>query len=259
MSFLKHLFFVCLCGIWGIVAQVPAKPKVAKGVYDRAQLLDQHSERLLNAKIIAYEQQTSTQIVVLTLPSLQGNDIAMYAAEIAQKWGIGQKDKDNGILLLIAKSDRKMFIATGYGVEHLLTDFLAKQIIENELKPYFKKGDFYQGIDLALDAVFAILKGTYKADKKQPKKRSGRGFFFLIIAVVVGLLLLMRNRGSSGGRGGGRNRGLDTGDVLTMIMLGSMGSRRGGGGFSSGGLGGGGFSGGFGGGGFGGGGAGGSW
>ena len=244
---------------WGgmLTAQIPEKPSIQKGVYDRAGLLTAQESSRLNQTIINYSNSTSTQIVVLTLPNLNGNEIAMYATEIAHQWGIGTAKKDNGILLLIAKKERQMYIATGYGVEHLLTDVLAKELIETVLKPNFKRGDFYNGIQTAIEAIKQILKGTYTA-KKRPQKKSGSSIF-LLIALVVFLFVYLRNRNKGGKNGGGR-RGLDSSDVLTMLMLGSMGSRRGhsssfgGGGFSSGG-----FSGGFGGGGFGGGGAGGSW
>ena len=100
----------------------------------------------MEQKLLRYQDSTSTQIVVVTLTSIGSNDIAMYGAELAQKWGIGQKGKDNGVLILVAKNERKINISTGYGVEHLLTDALSRRIIETLIKPQFKLQNFYAGL-----------------------------------------------------------------------------------------------------------------
>ena len=183
----------------------------------------------------------------------------MFAAELGQKWGIGQKGKDNGVLILVAKNERKVNISTGYGVEHLLTDALSRRIVENIITPNFKSGNFYAGLNKGTDAVFKVLTGEFKANPKEQKSKTSsklKGFF---IFIVILLFFIFRNRNNRGGGKGGRRRDMSS-DILTAILFSNMGRSSGGfGGGSSGGFGGGGFSGGFGGGGFGGGGASGSW
>ena len=236
----------------------PDKPKTQKPVYDYADMLSDSEESRLNQKLTTYADTTSTQIVVLTVKSLNGIDIAMYGTELAQRWGIGQKGKDNGVLLLISKQDRDISIRTGYGTEATLTDALSRRIIEQVIKPDFKNDDFYGGINRGTDAMILALQGEFKGT---PQRRGsgdqGKGNALGIIIFIV-ILVLIFSRNNKGGRGGGK-RGV-AGDILTAIILSNMGGRRssgfGGGGFGGGG---GGFGGGFGGGGFGGGGASGSW
>lgn len=244
---------------------LPEKPEVQTSVYDRAQFMTTDEANRLERKLINYSDTTSTQIVVLTLNSLEGNDIAMYATELAHKWGIGQQGKDNGILLLVAKEERRITIRTGYGVEHLLTDALSKRIIEKVITPAFKQGNYYQGLDQGTDAIIQIMSGEYQGERTyEGPKGKFPAFLIVIIFIVIMMILSRRNRG--GGRNGGRRAGrfslLDA-IILSQAGRGSFGRRGGfgGGGFGSGGggFGGGGFGGGFGGGGFGGGGASGGW
>ncbi len=235
----------------------PDKPKSQRPVYDFADMLSDSEERRLNQKLISYADTTSTQIVVLTVNSLNGVDIDMYGTELAQRWGIGQKGKDNGVLLLISKADRAISIRTGYGTEAALTDALCRRIIEQVIKPDFRNDNFYGGINSGTDAMILALQGEYKGT---PQRRSngdeGKGNALGIIIFII-ILVLVFSRNNKGGRGGGK-RGV-AGDILTAIMLSNMGGRRSSGFGGSGGFGGGGFGGGFGGGGFGGGGASGSW
>lgn len=234
-----------------------------KGVYDYANLLSPTENQQLTDRLIQYSLKTSTQIAIVSIPSLEGNEIAMLATETAHAWGLGQKGKDNGILILIAKKERKMFIANGYGVEHLLTDYLSKEIIEDILKPAFKQQQFYQGLDEATTRIIKIMGGTYKADPKSNEKGFPIGNLIILGILIIAFIILMnkKNGGNHGGNRGNRGGGLDAGDLLTAFWLGSLGRNSGGFGGNSSGFGsGGGFSGGgFGGGGFGGGGAGGDW
>jgi len=241
---------------------LPAKPKKETSVYDQAQMMSGNESKRLEQKLINYSDTTSTQIVVVTINSLQGNDIALYGTELAHKWGIGQKDKDNGILLLVSKEDRRMTIRTGYGMEHLLTDALSKRIIENIITPAFKQGNFYQGLDQGTTAIMQVMSGEYQ-DERVYEGPGGKipALFIVIVFIVIIMILSRRNKG--GGRNGGRRSGgfslLDA-IILSNAGRGGFGSSRGGfGGSSGGGFGGGGFGGGFGGGGFGGGGASGGW
>ncbi|WKK66415.1 TPM domain-containing protein [Lutimonas zeaxanthinifaciens] len=241
---------------------LPEVPKNQTSVYDQAQMMSKAESKNLERKLINYSDTTSTQIVVITINSLEGNDIALYATELAHKWGIGQKGKDNGIILLVSKTDRKMTIRTGYGVEHLLTDALSKRIIENIITPEFKRGNFYKGLDEGTDAIIAIMSGEYQGERPYEEPNGKFSAFIIVIIFIVIMIILSRRN-----KGGGRNRGRRSGgfSLLDAIILsnagrGGFGSRGGGfGGGSGGGFGGGGFGGGFGGGGFGGGGASGGW
>ncbi|NIJ46295.1 uncharacterized protein FHR24_002779 [Wenyingzhuangia heitensis] len=241
---------------------LPKKETIYKGVYDYANILTQQEENALTYKLIKYADTTSTEIAIVIIDSLNGNDIGMLATEKAHEWGVGQKGKDNGVFILVSKNDRKVHIATGYGVEHLLTDYLSKQIITDLITPAFKQQQFYIGLNSASDRIIKILAGEYKADPKK-KSTKGKGNILVLVIIVAAVIFFMSRGNNSGkGNGGSNNRGgkLDSSDIFTAILLGSLGSSRGYRGGSSGGFGGG-FSGGgsFGGGGFGGGGASGGW
>ncbi len=244
--------------------EIPEKPKTQTSVYDGAKILSGYEKAALEQKLINYADTTSTQIVVATINSLQGEDIAMYATKWAHDWGIGQKDEDNGVLLLIAKGDRKLWIATGYGVEHLLTDALSKRIITNIITPQFKQGDYYSGLDKGTSAIIEVLNGEYQGSPEYDNDSEGIPIVFIILFFVI-LMIILSNRNKGRGGRGGRRRDSTAGSILEAIILSNAGRGGfgGGGGFggSSGGgsFGGGGFSGGFGGGSFGGGGASGGW
>lgn len=260
----KQLFTVFLFGIvFGShigFAQfdIPKKPKLETSLYDFADVLSEGQERNLEQKLIRYSDSTSTQIVIVTLQNIGGNEISSFGVELAHSWGIGQAKEDNGILILVAVDERKITIQTGYGVEHLLTDALSSRIIRNIITPNFKQGNFYNGLDQATYAIFQIMIGEYQNDS--PVSRGSEGvskILPIIIFVVIMIILSRRNR--RGGKGGRRST---AGTLLDVLILSSMGRGGFGGGFgggSSGGFGGGGFGGGFGGGGFGGGGASGGW
>ncbi|MAK36753.1 MAG: methanol dehydrogenase, partial [Flavobacteriaceae bacterium] len=161
----------------------------------------------------------------------------------------GQADEDNGILIILAKEDRKIDINTGYGIEYRVSDRTAEKIINQIMIPEFKSGNFYSGLDKGTDALFYALNGEFKEDRDFSKKNDNSRFVFLIIIFII-IIILLRNRG---GKGGG-------GSLLDVIILSNMGRTGGfGGGGSFGGGSSGGFGGGFGGGGFGGGGASGGW
>ena len=227
------------------------KPKLETSIYDKAGLLSPTEKSYLEQKLINYADSTSTQIVVSTVTSLNGENINLYAAEQAHKWGIGQADKDNGVLFLIAKDDRKMAIQVGYGLEHLLTDALSRRIIEVVVAPFFKQGDYFSGIDAGTTSMIEVLSGEYKNEEQNSASGIAPFIIFLILFILVFIILSRANKNSGGGGKAYRSSG--TGPII----LG--GSGRSSGGFGGGSFGGGGFSGGFGGGGFGGGGASGGW
>ena len=263
VSFLTLFLFFCASLVFAQF-QIPDVPKEQTSVYDDASvnLLSTDQEKVLEQKLIRYSDSTSTQIVIAIINSTKGEDINFMGAQWGQKWGIGQAKKDNGILILLAKDDRKIAINTGYGVEGSLTDLMSKRIIENVILPQFKQGDFYGGLNKGTDAVFQVLNGEFKEDHDFSNQDGFPFDTFLpfIIFFVILIILSNRNRKNGGGKSGGRKRGIDLLDVIILSNMGRSGRSRGS--FGSGGFGGsssGGFGGGFGGGGFGGGGASGGW
>ncbi|MEX0363604.1 MAG: YgcG family protein [Allomuricauda sp.] len=256
VNLLLALFFTSIS--WGQFT-IPEKPQKQTSVYDYLNLLPAHQNRALEQKLIRYSDSTSTQIVVAIIDTTKGEDITYLGAQWGHKWGIGQEDEDNGVLILLARDDRKIAINTGYGVEGSLTDFMSKRIIESVIIPEFKKGDYYGGLDKGTDAIFQVLNGEFTEDRSFG---NDSGFPFekllpLIIFLIVLIILFRKGKNNRGGRGGGRRRGPD---IWDMIILSNMGRSSGSsGGFGGGGFGSGGFGGGFGGGGFGGGGASGGW
>jgi len=236
--------------------QLPEKPRLIMPVEDFAGVLDAGEEASLNQKLIGYADSSSTEILVITVPDLGGRDVAEYATALGQKWQIGQKGKDNGVVILAAINDRKINISVGRGLEDKLTDMTAGQIIRNEITPAFREGNYYLGFSRAADAIIEVTKGTYKGNPKE-KDEPGAGSILLIVLLIITALVFASRKGGGGGGGYMSRRGY--GGFGGGFLGGSIfGSTLGGGGWGSGG-GGGGF-GGFGGGGsFGGGGASGSW
>lgn len=264
MRYLKtSLCLLVLC--WGSFSfaqfQIPEKPQLETSVYDYINLLSESQKNSLEQKLIRYSDSTSTQIVMAIIRSTEGENITYLGAQWGQKWGIGQETKDNGILVLLAKDDRKIAINTGYGVEGSLTDAMSRRIIENVIIPQFKQDDYYGGLNNGADAIFQVLNGEFQEDRTFDDNPGFpfEAFLPIIIFIVILIILSSRNRRKGGGKGGGKKSGLDLWDIIILSNMGrggfGGGSSRGG--FGSGG--GGGFSGGFGGGGFGGGGASGGW
>ncbi len=249
------LLFLLAFSMAAICQNLPKKPSPEKLVNDYTNTLTEDQKQSLENKLVAFDDSTSTQIAVVIIPSLEGYDVAEYNVALGRAWGVGGKEFSNGVILLIAKNDRKLNIATGYGVEGALPDITAKHIIEDVIKPNFKGDDYYRGIDEGTDAIIKAVKGEYKTPRQKKSIGSGSGKFIIIIIIII--FLLISSRG--GGRGGGfmSRRGYRNilGPMILSDLLGGGGGWSGGGGSSGGG---GGF-GGFGGGGFGGGGASGSW
>ncbi len=239
--------------------QFPPKPTTL--VADFTNTLSADNKQQLENKLVAFNDSTSTQVAVVIIKSVGDYDINEYGTLLGRNWGIGQKDKNNGILVLVALNDHKVSIQTGYGAEGALPDAITNKIIQEDIKPNFRAGDYYTGLDKATDDIIKYTKGEYKADPsvQKDKRRSGGGNYgFIIFIVVIVLILIFRNRG--GGGGGQVIGGRSSSSPFWWFLAGSMlgGSRGGGwGGFSGGGDSGGG--GGFGGGSFGGGGSSGSW
>lgn len=257
---MKKIFFTIttfLLAVFSVVAQIPERPVPPRLVNDLANLLSENEKAVLEDSLVQFARATSTQIVVVTVPDLEGYDPGDYAFRLGEKWGVGQKDKDNGIVIVVkpkqGNSKGQVFIATGYGLEGILPDAVVNStVVDYEMIPRFKENNYYQGIASGVQVIMNITRGEYTADQYQQfyaKKNDG-----IIPAIVIFILIfVLMMRGKS-------RRYYSPGKSLPFWLamgLLSGGGRSGGsfGNFSSGG---GGF-GGFGGGSFGGGGAGGSW
>ena len=138
-------------------------PPLEGRVNDYAHMLSPQTRAQLDSYLADLERTDGTQIVVLTVPSLQGDSMEDFSIHVAEKWGIGQKKNDNGAILLIAKNDRKIRIEVGYGLEGRLTDLMSGRIIRNVIAPQFKMGRFDQGVVDGVAAMVATVKGEYKA------------------------------------------------------------------------------------------------
>ena len=268
LKYLKlALFFTLFLIAYGALAvdDFPARPEPPRLVNDLAGLLSSAQVAALENKLDAFSQKTSTQIAIVVVKDIFGYEKGDYTYKLAEKWGIGQKGKNNGILILVKpKSDNgetgKVFIAVGYGLEGAVPDITArKTIISAEMLPSFKANDYYTGLDRATNVLMSLTAGEFTADqydKKISKPSVFPGFALLILIFFV-VMIFNRNRYRTVGADGGG------GSLLGSIWLLSMLGGRGGGGswndFSGGGGSSGGGFGGFGGGSFGGGGAGGEW
>jgi len=155
-------------------------PPLKARVNDYAGMISSQTRQMLETKLAALEESDSTQLVILTIPSLEGESLEEYSIKVAETWGLGQAELDNGVLLLVAKEDRKVRLEVGYGLEGRLTDLLAGRIIDYEIVPRFKAGEFDAGFIQGVEAVTAAVRGEYKAPKSKPGRKSGgAGWFFV--------------------------------------------------------------------------------
>jgi len=255
---MKNTFlFVLIMLISGIAfAQggIPDKPNPPRLVNDFANILSPDQLQSLESKLVAFSDSTTVQMVVVIVPSFNGNEKADFAQQLGQKWGVGGKEFDNGFVILIkpktSSESGEAFIATGYGVEKFVPDATAFDVVNNEMVPYFKQNDYYGGINTATDALMLFVKGEYKAESYGKTKKKGSSVVFILIIIVIVVVLFSRNNNN--------HRTINRSGTGGPLFFPWMGGGFGGG--SSGGFsGGGGGFGGFGGGSFGGGGAGGSW
>jgi uncharacterized protein len=213
----------------GTARAAPSFPPLTGRVVDEAGILSPDTQNRLTALLAEHEQQTGHQVVVVTLKSLQGNDIADYGYQLGRAWGIGQKGKNTGALVIVAPNERKVRIEVGYGLEGELTDAQSKLIIENTILPYFKKGDYDSGVLAGTMQVLQVLGGKPTGAGSIPPPPSDQqhgGFggipFFLIIIVlwiVFGRFFwplfflggIMRGGGGFGGGFGGGGGGFSGG------------------------------------------------
>jgi uncharacterized protein len=243
---------------------IPERSVPPKLVNDFAGLLTGEEVNVLERKLVSFNDSTSTQIAIVIVKDLNGYAPSDYAQRLGEKWGVGQKGRNNGILILVkTKTDTKgeVQIATGYGVEGPIPDLACLDIVNNEILPSFRNGDYYGGLSNATNTIMSLAKGEFSAAEygQRAKKNSGNDVPVGLIIFIIIIVIAMISRKS----GGSNNKNISTGGLPFWLLFGMMNSGRGShsgswGGFSGGGSSGGGF-GGFGGGSFGGGGAGGSW
>lgn len=250
------LFVVSITNVLSIARagekDFPPLPNPPRLVNDLAGFMSESEETALEQKLLAYSDSTSNEIAIVTVQSIGMYDISDYAVQLYNKWHIGGKKNNNGVLILASKDERKIWITTGYGLEGALPDGLVGQIIREEIEPNFKQSRFFEGFDAGTDALMQAARGEYTAE---PKMAKGKGGSIIPLIVLVVIFVLIFSRGGRGGGGGLLN---NVGWIAaSMLNDRSSGSGWGGGGFGGGSSGGG--FGGFGGGSSGGGGAGGSW
>ncbi|QZP35696.1 TPM domain-containing protein [Pseudomonas sp. DR48] len=227
---------VLLLWVFALTAQAELKfPELTGRVVDNAQMIEPAVREQLTQQLQAHEKATGEQLVVVTLPNLQGTDIADFGYQLGRAWGIGQKDKNNGALLIVARDERKLRIEVGYGLEDRLTDAQSSVIINQVITPAFKTGNFSKGISDGVAAMLVVLRGNPLDEPStvyEPRGDESSDFVSRHPGVFVFLVMLF---------------------ILTIFvcqMLGILPSGGGGRGSSGGGFGGGGFGGGGGGGGF---------
>ncbi len=249
------LFLLLLLPFIVAAKEVPPAPNPPRLVSDFAGILSSGEVQMLEQKLTAYDDSTSTQIAVVIEQTLDGDDVFDYSLRLATAWGIGREGKNNGILIYVAIADRKLWIQTGYGTEGFLPDALAKRIIERIITPNFRQQNYYVGLNMATDAIIQLGNGEYV---NEDAGQDGNLPLPVVVIFLLVFILIMIIIGKGGGGGGYNKRGRYDSGGGGWIMFGP-GFGGGGGGSSGWGGGGGGGFGGFGGGGFGGGGAGGSW
>lgn len=244
-SLLLALLLMLPGSLWA--QSTPAFPELTGRVVDQAEMLSPEMEARLSQMLQAHEQASTEQVVVVTLPNLQGFPIEDFGNQLGRHWGIGQEGEDNGALLIVARDERKVRIEVGYGLEGRLTDADSSVIINRVITPAFRQGDFQAGIVNGAAAMIQVLGGEPMAapQAQQPvalQEKPKAGMVALVFIIMMAVVFFIGSRGGRGGRGGAALLG-------AALLGGAMGGR--GGGF------GGGFGGG--GGGFGGGGASGGW
>lgn len=239
------LFIAVFVGLLALSSQaaevIPPKPD--RYFNDYAGVVSKEAAHRFNERLAQFERDTSNQVVVAVFPKMQSDsDVADYTQRVAQAWGVGQKERRNGVVLFVFTGDRQMFIQVGYGLEGALPDITAFDITEYHIKPYFRVGDYENGLATGIDLICKAILGEYKGSGKTvaEQRRNVRApsllFFVIFVIVLIVISRVMRRLGGYGyssGRGG-----------PVFFPMGGGGGSSGGGGFSGFGGGGGSFGGG---------------
>ena len=183
----------------GLPALALDVPSLSGPVVDVAHVLPPATVEQLSQELRAHEAKTSNQVVVLIVPSLEGEPLFDFSHRVATTWKLGRKGMDNGVLLLVALKDRKVRLEVGYGLEGALTDARSAQIIRNEIVPRFRTGEFAAGITVGVRAVVSTIEGTYHVPERPPASSSdsdwlGQVLLAVIVGVVIGLLFSRAHR-----------------------------------------------------------------
>ena len=182
--------FLLAIPMFGIGQDFPAKSN--RLVNDYTGTLSKSDKRNLEDKLVAYDRESSVQIAIVIINSLNGYSVEDYSVRLAEDWGIGQGASDNGTLILVSIDDRKMRIEVGYGLEAVVTDALSKRIIENEMKPRFQKGDFAGGLSAASDAIIQASRGEYQGRGNGGKDKAAPIGFMGLMILVFGIIWLVK-------------------------------------------------------------------
>jgi uncharacterized protein len=193
-NLLKNLLLIILLLLFPAQLTALEAPQLTGRVNDLARMLPPESLQRLEQRLAAFERETSNQVVVLTLPSLQGDDIDQFSIRVADAWKIGQKGRDNGILLVIAQAERKVRIEVGLGLQGVLPDITAGRIIRDVMRPYLKSGNYDQGISAGVDSIIAATKGEFKGTGQPARQHSARksspSFITMLLGAVVAAAVL---------------------------------------------------------------------
>jgi len=263
---ISALMFVLFCSMEVVGNPFPEKPNPPRLVNDLAGVLNADAREQLEAHLVGFARETSTQIVLVTVPTLDGYDAGDYAVRLAHDWGVGQGADDNGIVVLVKprydNEKGQAFVAVGYGLEGAVPDVTASRIVDNEMIPHFRNDDYYSGMLSAVNVLMELTRGEYTSDAYLSRSGSEQSTFGAVFVLVMAIIMITVFSKSKRARESSIGHSLPF--FAMLALMGSGSSRHSGhfGNFSSGGGsfgGGGGGFGGFGGGGFGGGGAGGSW
>ena len=184
------LFAIAVVAAGTLRAYALEVPKLTARVNDYAGMISSQAKSDLETKLYQLEKSDSTQIFILTIPSLEGDALEDFSIHVFDKWKIGRKKLDNGVMLLISKNDRKVRIEVGYGLEGKLTDLISGQIIDNIITPAFKSGDYDKGIIEGTDALISVVRGEYKAGESgsgfpEVRSVSKTGFYFILFLLVI--------------------------------------------------------------------------
>lgn len=197
---LKRFFVLFLLGLNLLISaqNIPKKPAVLYPVYDEAGILSAQEKETLNQKLIKFSDSTSTEIEVIIIPTTGGQDVNFLATMYGEKWGIGQKGVDNGVVFLIATQDHTMSIQQGRAVEPYLTASVAGQILDYLVTPAFKQGQWFTGIDRGTSAIMEAVQGKFKPIKK-PQKEEGLSFFQIMLIIFVIIIIFNFFKNKNGG------------------------------------------------------------
>src|SRR4051812_14480330 len=223
---------------------VPVRPNPPKLVNDFANVLSPEQNQILEERLVAFDDSTSNQIAIVTVPDLGGSDVESYANKLFRAWGIGTAKHDNGILILVAKNDRKMRIEVGRGLEGPIPDVTSKNIIDNDLEPNFREGNYYRGFDEAITSLEQAAAGEYHERRNRNNDNGGGGGGLLTFIIILVVVFLIVGRRGGGPRGGIMSRRGFSGWWIPFLFSGGWGGGSRGSGWSGGGFGGGGFGGG---------------